>query len=79
METEESQYIKAFNNGYVLAKFEPTLLATILKNLSPSNSYLEGMFAGKEEFELEKFRPHIDELNQIRQKGKDRENDLERE
>jgi hypothetical protein len=49
----ETEYTKAFNNGYTLAEHEPKLLETITQNLAPSTPYLEGLFAGKEEYALE--------------------------
>jgi hypothetical protein len=49
----EAEYTKAFNNGYTLAEHEPKLLETITQNLAPSTPYLEGLFAGKEEYTLE--------------------------
>jgi hypothetical protein len=49
----ETEYAKAFNNGYILAEHKPNLLETITQNLAPSTPYLEGFFAGKEEHALE--------------------------
>jgi hypothetical protein len=48
----ETEYAKAFNNGYTLAEHESKLLETITQNLAPSTPYLEGLFAGKEEYVL---------------------------
>jgi hypothetical protein len=51
--SKEEQYTKAFNNGYILAEHEPKLLEAITQNLASSTPYLEGFFAGKEEYALE--------------------------
>ena len=78
MNTEE-KFIKGFNHGYTLAKHEPDFLSNILKGLRSSNNYIEGIYSGKEEFEIEKSRAHLDDLSRIRNKSRDREKGLERE
>jgi hypothetical protein len=77
MSTEE-KYIKGFNNGYLLAKHEPILLKNIITSLQPTTDYLKGIFFGKEEYELEKSKNQLKEIQNIRRRGKDREQDLER-
>ena len=78
MDTEK-QYQTGFNNGYLLAKHEPELLTEISKNLSPSNDYIEGIFSGKEQYEIEQTRTQETELEQIRARTKERDRGLERE
>lgn len=77
MEQVENQYIKGFNNGYLLAKYEPSLLDKLFKQLAPSGEYLEGMFSGKEEYELEHSRMQMDELKRLRNEALDHNHDLE--
>jgi hypothetical protein len=62
----EQQYTKAFNHGFILAQFEPILLHTFTRNLAPVNNYLEGLFAGKEVFEIEKSKDHLFEIGKLR-------------
>ena len=62
----EQQYIQAFNNGYILAQHGSKILNTLTKSLTPSNNYLEGFFAGKEEFELERNKHQLFELGKLR-------------
>ena len=78
MDTEK-KYKDGFNNGYLLAKHEPDLLADIVKTLEPSNDYLQGLFSGKEEFERENTRTQLDELHRLRDQAQDRESELDRE
>lgn len=78
MDTEE-KFIKGFNHGYTLAEHEPDLLSKIVKNLDSTNDYVQGIISGKEEFELEKSRTHLDDLTQLRNKSQDREKGLERD
>lgn len=73
------RYTRGFNNGYLMAEHEPILLSSILNGLSPSSDYLEGLFNGKEEYELERDRIRMDELSRLRGDSIDKDQDLERE
>ena len=79
MSYQEKLYIKGFNSGYLLAKHEPELLTKIVKNVSPANDFVEGLFSGKEEFELEYSRSQLDEINHLRNNPENREKGFERE
>lgn len=76
---EENHFIEAFNNGYILQQYKPELLNTIFQNLTPTNNYLQGFFAGKKQFEIENSKNQMLELRQLRNnsqnKGKDFENE----
>jgi hypothetical protein len=74
----EKRYIQGFNSGYLLAKHEPTLLSKIITGLTPANDYLEGLFEGKQQLELENTKRQLNELQQLRNQSKDRENDLDK-
>ncbi|HUZ59426.1 MAG TPA: hypothetical protein VMU83_11650 [Hanamia sp.] len=76
---KEIKFIKGFNHGYTLAKYEPGLLSKIVKDINSKNDYVQGIVSGKEEFELEKSRTHLDDLTRLRTKSKDQDRDLERE
>ena len=76
---EEQKYIKGFNSGYLLAKHMPTLLSKVVKNISPTDDFSEGLFSGKEEYELENSRTQIEELKRLRNKSKDRDKGHERD
>ena len=79
-EIEPSEkYVKGFNNGYLLAKHEPALLSEISRTLKSSNEYIEGIFSGKEQYEIEQTRTQQTELEQIRATAKERDNDLIRD
>lgn len=77
MEEQEKKYILGFNNGYLLAKYEPGLMAKIIKDLRPSDDYLTGFFSGKQEYEQEHERGQLSELEQLRNKSRDREQGLD--
>ena len=59
METVDKDYLKGFNQGYLLAKHEPTLLKTLLKGKLPENEYFKGINAGKDEYNIEKMKSRL--------------------
>lgn len=66
-------FIKGFNNGYTIQKFEGKLMDQILKGLEPSNSkYVDGLKLGSSEYKKEVFRERLSKSNQ---KNTGREND----
>lgn len=75
----EKQYIQAFNNGYILAQYEPKLLNTISKNLTPTSNYLQGFFGGRRQFELENSKNQIFELRQLRNNSQNKDKYFENE
>lgn len=74
----EQQYIQAFNNGYVLAQNEPKILIAITKRLVPSNNYLEGLFAGKGQFEFDQEIEKLTKIEELRNRSKNRDKEIER-
>lgn len=71
MDKKEQTYIKGFNNGYLLNKHEPELLAKLLRG-DKSHEYIKGLEAGKRQFEKEKL---VEQLRSLQEKSK--ENDRE--
>lgn len=65
METTAA-YVDGFNTGYLLKKYEFSLLDKLLKNPLKINDFFQGFFDGSVEYELEK---QIADLNQIRKGG----------
>ena len=74
----EQQYVRGFNHGYILAQHEPELLLKVTKQLTPQTVYVQGLFDGQKELELENNRNQLNELRKVRDKLKDRGEDLER-
>ena len=50
---QEQQYIKGFNNGYLLSKHEPDLAAQLTANPNDHSEYFKGLVSGKQEYEKE--------------------------
>lgn len=71
MEINEKQFIAGFNSGYTLAKHEPTLLTSLLKDISPVTSYTQGMSSGQKEYEIEQTNDRLNELKQLKAPDKD--------
>ena len=65
MNTEE-EYKKGFNAGYLLQKYKSDLLNKIVKSLSLTGDFFQGLFAGKEEVEREYKKEQLRHLNNIR-------------
>jgi hypothetical protein len=75
-EYEDMGYQDFFNNGYTLAKHDPTLLNEILFELENSgDSRREALVWGKWQFEQEMSKEHVNEFDRIRQKSKQKEKD----
>lgn len=51
--TVDPQYLKGFNNGYLLARHEPELAAQLTANPNEHNVYLKGFAGGKQQYETE--------------------------
>jgi hypothetical protein len=71
---DAEKYIKGFNSGYTLAAFKPTLAESVLKNVSITSEYLEGLVAGKEQIELEQNLDKLSEIEQLRNDKSSRDN-----
>lgn len=72
------EYVKGFNDSYLLAAHEPSLLADIIPGLNPTNDFFSGFFAGKAQWEREQEKAQVNELAQIRDHSRDKEKGLER-
>ncbi len=66
-------YLKGFNDGYLLSKFEPVLLSGILKVENPTNEFIKAVKAGHKQFELEKSLAAIKQAKDKAHKNKDNE------
>ena len=51
--TVDPQYLKGFNNGYLLARHEPELAAQLTAQPNGHNAYFNGLVGGKQEYEKE--------------------------
>ena len=78
MALAENRFSKGFNSGYILSKYQPNLLATVLKGIQPTNDFLAGLFFGKREYEIENAKLQIEDLKQVRKKSKELGLDFER-
>jgi len=79
MENEEKQFTRGFNSGYFLSKYLPDLFSKVLRNIKPTSDYLQGLFAGKKEFEIENTKQELNEVKRIRSSTKSHDTDRELE
>ncbi len=77
-ESPPKEYTDGFNNAYLLAATEPELLEDIVRGLNPSSIYIEGFFAGKDQWKHEQEKEQENELAQLRNRGKDKDREFER-
>ena len=58
----DAQYLKGFNQGYILAEHTPGLAKLLMKNQLPENEYVSGFKAGKSQFTLERMKGKAREI-----------------
>ncbi|MBK8243289.1 MAG: hypothetical protein IPK88_07680 [Saprospiraceae bacterium] len=74
MEIDEIKFIKGFNAGYFLARYEPKVLSDLLEHIHPINSYISGMNYGQQELQFEIDKSQLEEIKSRRhQKNKSRD------
>jgi hypothetical protein len=66
METQEQTYLKGFNDGYKLARYQPEILKKIQDSLSEGVEYERGLIAGVQEWQQEKTKTRESELKELR-------------
>lgn len=74
---DEALFIRGFNSGYILEQHEPTLLTTVLRNISPSTDYVSGLTSGQRQYQLERRDQELNQLAALREKGSERDLDLD--
>lgn len=63
MEKLEQLFIKGFNTGYVLARYDATLIKDLMSHLNQVSPYIQGLFLGQKEFELERINTRLADLD----------------
>lgn len=58
LDTPTPDYLKGFNDGYLIAKHEPDV-ATVLINVESKTERMEGMKAGMEEYVRENNKTNV--------------------
>ena len=71
MEEQEKQFAKGFNNGYLIAKYQPDLFAKLEKNMDSSNHYVQGLLFGKKEHDAEKKVVKLKDFKQNQNQSKE--------
>ena len=74
MKFNEQLFTRGFNDGYILARYEPNLLTLVIGKINQANDYFSGLISGQKEYELES---QINDLSKLRQ-SKNQERDLDR-
>jgi hypothetical protein len=71
----DQEYIKGYNDGYLLSKHEPKLAENITPALKGRTDYDAGFAEGHEAAHKERT---LEQLKQMRNRGKDKEIDHDR-
>ena len=71
MEVQEKQFIKGFNDGYLVAEHEPELASQLSKHLNDHNEYFKGVVSGTKEFQMEKVREQLKGMSRNNPPAKD--------
>ncbi len=74
MKFNEQLFTRGFNDGYILARYEPNLLTLVIGKINQANDYFSGLISGQKEYDLES---QINDLSKLRQ-SKNQERDLDR-
>jgi len=75
---QEQEYMKGFNNAYLLATYRPELLQEIIPDNNSIGDYYTGFFAGKEQWEFDKEQEKLQELTSLRDDERINDRELER-
>lgn len=77
MENNEKLYTKGFNRGYILAKFEPQILDSLLNGIRPITPFINGMKFGQIEYQQELLRDRINEIDNLKKNNLELDRDWE--
>jgi len=69
----EQQYIKGFNNGFLLAEHAPGLVQKLVPGLQTVNDYTDGLIAGSQQYSLDREQDGLSELSRLRNNSKGHE------
>ncbi|MBS1684009.1 MAG: hypothetical protein JSS76_04600 [Bacteroidetes bacterium] len=80
MEQEEKTYIAGFNAGFKLQRFTPELFEMLRDSLDEARDYDRGLIEGAKEWDREKEKARLAELDQIngeREQDQNQEQEVE--
>jgi hypothetical protein len=73
----DAQFVKGYNDGYLLAKHEPKLATQLSHNANDHSPFFKGLVAGKKQYEKE-IGDKTNSISKVQPMKGDREHDLER-
>lgn len=71
----EKEFIKGYNQGYILKKFDGPSFESLINGFRDNNDYTEGFSEGGKEAVKEIDLNKLNELNEIRSRNNDFERD----
>lgn len=73
----DPEYLKGFNNGYVVAKEQPKKFDELMKSKNLDSQYFKGVKAGGREYLKEKFKDELQNVSERREHTRDKEREKE--
>jgi len=64
-------YLKGFNSGYFLSKYEPKIAEQLFTSFPNKSEYCNGMLGGKQEYDMEKLKGRVKGMTQNKTPSKD--------
>ena len=71
------EYVKGFNNGYLIRKNNPVLAKTLLDGATGKSEYLQGLKEGNQEYEKEWAKELEDMKEQQMQEKREKDRGME--
>lgn len=71
----EEQFVKGYNEGYLLSRYEPAVLKEVLTAKRENDPHFDGIKAGHKAHEKELFKKNLNKARDMGQRDKDRERD----
>ena len=69
----EETFIKGYNEGYLLSRFEPGLLKDVMKAKRENDPHFDGIKAGQKAHEKELFKENLNKARGVNERDKNRE------
>lgn len=75
----DPEYLKGFNNGYIVAKEQPQAFNELMKSKNIDSQYFKGVKAGGREYLKDKFKEDLQRDRQQRERNRGRDKGREKE
>lgn len=74
-EQPSEEYLKGFNNAYVIGTYQPELLNEITQEINAHSPYFDGFFDGKVQWQQEQETAMMRDLQSIRERQQEQKHE----